>query len=102
MTGKPYLDALLAGHSLCWDVIAHVNAHVKAHVKAHVNAHVLRQGDFGISCLARDTHLDRRVAVKKYLPSEIARRRSDAEGRLCTAGARPRRKARTADLEGGR
>ena len=86
MTEKPYPDALFAGPPLRWDVIEHA----------------LGQGGFGISCLARDTHLDRRVAVKKYLPSEIARRRSDAEGRLRTAGARPRRKARTADLEGGR
>ena len=63
MREEPYPDALLAGHRLHWYVLEHV----------------LGQGGFGITYLARDTNLDRRVAIKEYLPSEIARRRSDAE-----------------------
>ncbi len=35
---------------------------------------VLGQGGFGVTYLARDTNLDRNVAIKEYLPVDIARR----------------------------
>jgi serine/threonine protein kinase len=62
MTDEAYPDALPAGYRLHWYVLERV----------------LGQGGFGITYLARDTNLDRRVAIKEYLPSEVARRRSDA------------------------
>lgn len=37
----------------------------------------LGEGGFGITYLAIDTHLDMRVAIKEYLPSDFAMRQSD-------------------------
>jgi serine/threonine protein kinase len=62
MVDEGFPDALPGGHRLHWYVLEHV----------------LGQGGFGITYLARDTNLDRLVAIKEYLPAEIARRRSDA------------------------
>ena len=62
MTDETFPDALPAGYRLHWYVLEHV----------------LGQGGFGITHLAHDTNLDRRVAIKEYLPTDFARRRSDA------------------------
>ncbi|HEY4957048.1 MAG TPA: serine/threonine-protein kinase, partial [Caldimonas sp.] len=62
MTEVDFPDALPAGSRLHWYVLERV----------------LGQGGFGITYLAHDTNLDRPVAIKEYLPTEIARRRSDA------------------------
>ncbi|MGH8628968.1 MAG: serine/threonine-protein kinase, partial [Gammaproteobacteria bacterium] len=39
---------------------------------------ILGRGGFGITYLARDIHLDREVAIKEYLPNQLAIRESDA------------------------
>ena len=65
MTEKDFPDALPPGHRLHWYVLERV----------------LGQGGFGITYLAHDSNLDRRVAIKEYLPAEVARRRSDASAR---------------------
>ena len=65
MTDEDFPDALPTGHRLHWYVLERV----------------LGQGGFGITYLAHDSNLDRRVAIKEYLPAEVARRRSDASAR---------------------
>ena len=62
MTDEAFPDALPAGYRLHWYTIEHV----------------LGQGGFGITHLARDTNLDRLVAIKEYLPVDFGRRRPDA------------------------
>jgi serine/threonine protein kinase len=53
-----YLDALPIGHRLHWYVLEGV----------------LGQGGFGITYLARDSNLDRAVAIKEFLPADVALR----------------------------
>lgn len=61
MTEKTYRNALPAGHSLLWYRIERV----------------LGQGAFGITYLAHDVNLDRRVAIKEFLPGQYATRDGD-------------------------
>ena len=62
MTDEAFPDALPPGYRLHWYTIERV----------------LGQGGFGITHLARDTNLDRLVAIKEYLPANFGHRRSDA------------------------
>ncbi|HYA47615.1 MAG TPA: protein kinase, partial [Burkholderiales bacterium] len=43
-------------------------------LNAYVLERVLGRGGFGITYLARDTKLDKQVAIKEYLPIEVAKR----------------------------
>jgi serine/threonine protein kinase len=63
MSDNAFPDALPAQYRLHWYVIERV----------------LGQGGFGITYLARDTNLDQPVALKEYLPVEVATRRPDAK-----------------------
>jgi serine/threonine protein kinase/TPR repeat protein len=67
-TDDGYPDALPRGYHLHWYRVEQV----------------LGQGGFGITYLARDTNLDQRVAIKEYLPVEVASRRNDASVRART------------------
>ena len=62
MSEDAYPDALPAQYRLHWYVIERV----------------LGQGGFGITYLARDTNLDQPVAIKEFLPAEVAARRAEA------------------------
>ena len=62
MTDSAFPDALPSQHRLHWYVLERV----------------LGQGGFGITYLARDTNLDQAVAIKEYLPVDVATRRADA------------------------
>jgi len=68
MGENAFPDALPPQHRLHW----------------YVFERVLGQGGFGITYLARDTNLDQPVAIKEYLPVEVATRRPDATVRART------------------
>ena len=74
MTDPAYPDALPAQSRLHWYVVERV----------------LGQGGFGITYLARDTNLDRPVAIKEYLPIDAATRMPDATIRARTDELRDR------------
>src|SRR5204863_5061810 len=62
MSDNAFPDALPSQYRLHWYVLERV----------------LGQGGFGITYLARDTNLDQPVAIKEYLPVDVATRRADA------------------------
>ena len=62
MSDAAYPDALPSQYRLHWYVLERV----------------LGQGGFGITYLARDTNLDQAVAIKEYLPVDVATRRADS------------------------
>lgn len=68
MSDPSYPDALPAQYRLHWYVLERV----------------LGQGGFGITYLARDTNLDQLVAIKEYLPVDVATRRTDSSVRSRT------------------
>ena len=59
--GKIHRNALKPGYKLHWYTIKEI----------------LGQGGFGITYLAHDTNLDKDVAIKEYLPIELAVREGD-------------------------
>ncbi|MBI3044609.1 MAG: protein kinase [Betaproteobacteria bacterium] len=61
VTDQAYPDALPRQYRMHWFTVERV----------------LGQGGFGITYLARDTNLDQLVAIKEYLPVEVAARRAD-------------------------
>ena len=61
ITSNIYPDALPLQHRL----------------NAYLLERVLGRGGFGITYLARDTNLDKLVAIKEYLPVEVAKREAD-------------------------
>ena len=62
MTDALHSDALAPGYRMHWYTVERV----------------LGQGGFGITYLARDNNLDQCVAIKEYLPVEVASRRPDS------------------------
>jgi hypothetical protein len=62
MSDPAYPDALPPEYRLHWYVLERV----------------LGQGGFGITYLARDTNLDQPVAIKEYLPIDVATRKLDS------------------------
>ena len=60
--GRQHHAALPAGHKLHWYEIESI----------------LGQGGFGITYLARDTNLNNRVAIKEFLPTQLAVRTQDS------------------------
>ena len=62
MTDQAYADALAPGYRMHWYTVERV----------------LGQGGFGITYLARDNNLDQLIALKEYLPVDVAARRPDA------------------------
>ena len=62
MSDPAYPDALPPEYRLHWYVLERV----------------LGQGGFGITYLARDTNLDQPVAIKEYLPIDVATRKPDS------------------------
>jgi serine/threonine protein kinase len=77
MTDNAFPDALPAQARLHWYVLERV----------------LGQGGFGITYLARDTNLDQSVAIKEYLPVDVATRRPDGTVRARTTEQHERYRA---------
>ena len=71
---QAYPDALPPQYRLLWYLLERV----------------LGQGGFGITYLARDTNLDQLVAIKEYLPVDVATRKADATVRSRTDGQNDR------------
>jgi serine/threonine protein kinase len=68
MSSNSHGNSLPAGYNLHWYRIESV----------------LGQGGFGITYLAHDTNLDKQVAIKEYLPIELAMRENDSTVRPFT------------------